>query len=89
MSYRNPARIVDTQSGQHFRNMQQSLAKTFTGVINADTARIIKEAEKAEKEQSSVIRTIEKQDQAARDAAVQGKQARHVTNRHATPLDTD
>ncbi len=71
MSYRNPARIVDTQSGQHFRNMQQSLAKTFTGVINADTARIIKEAEKAEKEQSSVIRTIEKQDQAARDAAVQ------------------
>ena len=71
MSYRNPARIVDTQSGQHFRNMQQSLAKTFTGVINADTARIIKEAEKAEKEQSLVIRTIEKQDQAARDAAVQ------------------
>ena len=71
MSYRNPARIVDTQSGQNFRNMQQSLAKTFTGVINADTARIIKEAEKAEKEQSSVIRTIEKQDQAARDAAVQ------------------
>tara|TARA_R110001632_G_scaffold59793_1_gene145216 strand:+ start:44 stop:1540 length:1497 start_codon:yes stop_codon:yes gene_type:complete len=71
MSYRNPARIVDTQSGQHFRNMQQSLAKTFTGVINADTARIIKEAEKAEKEQSLVVQKIEKQDQAARDAAVQ------------------
>jgi hypothetical protein len=44
MSYRNPARIVDTQSGQHFRNMQQSLAEAFTGVINADTERIRKEA---------------------------------------------
>lgn len=71
MSYRNPARIVDTQSGQSFRNMQESLARTFTGVINADTARIIKESEKAEKEQSLVIQKIEKQDQAARDAAVQ------------------
>jgi hypothetical protein len=71
MSYRNPARIVDTQSGQHFRNMQQSLAKTFTGVINADTARILKEAEEAEKEQSLVIRRIEKDNQAAVDAAVQ------------------
>ncbi len=71
MSYRNPARIVDTQSGQHFRNMQQSLAKTFTGVIDADTARIIKEAEKAEKEQSLVIQRIEKDNQAAVDAAIQ------------------
>ena len=71
MSYRNPARIVDTQSGQHFRNMQQSLAEAFTGVINADTERIRKEAKQTEKEQALVIRRIEKQDQEARDAANQ------------------
>jgi hypothetical protein len=71
MSYRNPARIVDTQSGQHFRDMQKSLAQGTINSINSEAERKRKEAEKAEKEQSLVIRKIEKQDQDARDAAIQ------------------
>jgi len=30
MSYRNPKQIIDTQSGQHVRDMQKSLADTFS-----------------------------------------------------------
>ena len=30
MSYRNPKQIVDTQSGQYMRDLQKSLAGTFS-----------------------------------------------------------
>jgi len=29
MSYRNPEQVVDTQSGQYIRQMQQSVASSF------------------------------------------------------------
>ncbi len=35
MSYRNPQQNVDTQSGQHIRNMQQSLATASTQYFTA------------------------------------------------------
>jgi hypothetical protein len=71
MSYRNPAKIVDTQSGQHYRNMQQSLAKSFTGVIDADTARLQAQATKAEKEQAALRNKLEKQEAQAYKTANQ------------------
>ena len=71
MSYRNPARIVDTQSGQHYRNMQQSLAKSFTGVIDADTTRLQAQATKAEKEQAALRNKLEKQEEQAYKTANQ------------------
>lgn len=71
MSYRNPARIVDTQSGQHYRNMQQSLAKSFTGVIDADTARLQAQATKAEKDQAALRNKLEKQEAQAYKTANQ------------------
>ena len=71
MSYRNPAKIVDTQSGQHYRNMQQSLAKSFTSVIDADTARLQAQATKAEKEQAALRNKLEKQEAQAYKTANQ------------------
>ena len=34
MSYRNPKQIVDTQSGQYVRELQKSLADTYSGVAS-------------------------------------------------------
>jgi len=59
MSYRNPARIVDTQSGQHMRNMQQSLAKSFTNVIDNDTARLIAQAKESAKKDEELRKEIQ------------------------------
>ncbi len=74
MSYRNPAKIVDTQSGQHYRNMQQSLAKTFTGVVDADTARIKAETAKTIKEQAELRKRLQEQEADAYKTALQANQ---------------
>lgn len=47
MSYRNPQQVVDTQTGQHYRNLQKSLSSTFAGVAQSYKA----EQDKLEKEQ--------------------------------------
>ena len=46
MSYRNPQQVVDTQTGQHYRNLQKSLSNTFAGVAQSYKA----EQDKLEKE---------------------------------------
>ncbi len=74
MSYRNPAKIVDTQSGQHYRNMQQSLAKTFTGIVDADTARIKAETAKTIKEQAELRKRLQEQEADAYKTALQANQ---------------
>ncbi len=82
MSYRNPARIVDVQSGQHFRNMQQSLAKSFQGVIDQDTARIKAGMVKAEKEQAELRKKLQKQEDEAYRSALQANQQTNTSVRY-------
>ncbi len=82
MSYRNPARIVDTQSGQHIRNMQQSLAKSTTGVIDADTARIRAEMAKAAKDQAALRKKLQTQEEEAYSTAHQAAQQTNTSVRY-------
>lgn len=49
MSYRNPQQVVDTQTGQHYRNLQKSLSSTFAGVAQSYKT----EQDKLEKEQKA------------------------------------
>ena len=55
MSYRNPKQIVDTQSGQHIRDMQKSLADTFSKYSSSINTIIKKQAEE-EAEASELAR---------------------------------
>lgn len=82
MSYRNPARIVDTQSGQHIRNMQQSLAKSTTGVIDADTARIRAGIAKAAKDQAALRKKLQTQEEEAYSTAHQAAQQTNTSVRY-------
>ena len=82
MSYRNPARIVDTQSGQHIRNMQQSLAKSTTGVIDADTARIRAGMAKAAKDQAALRKKLQTQEEEAYSTAHQAAQQTNTSVRY-------
>ena len=82
MSYRNPARIVDTQSGQHIRNMQQSLAKSTTGVIDADTARIRAGMAKAAKDQAALRKKLQTQEEEAYSTANQAAQQTNTSVRY-------
>ena len=53
MSYRNPIQNVDTQTGQHYRNLIKSISATFgrvAGAYRQDQERINREVEKREKE---------------------------------------
>lgn len=83
MSYRNPARIVDTQSGQHFRNMQQSLAKSFQGVIDKDTARIEANAVRLLKEQAAIKKGIQEEEADLEKTAFQ------INKKHGTAVQYD
>ena len=82
MSYRNPARIVDTQSGQHIRNMQQSLAKSTTGVIDTDTARIRAGMAKAAKDQAALRKKLQTQEEEAYSTAHQAAQQTNTSVRY-------
>ena len=57
MSYRNPQQVVDTQTGQHYRNLQKSLSNTFAGVAQsykAEQDRLEKERKKKEAAEKAV-----------------------------------
>ena len=45
-AYENPAANVDTQTGQHYRNLQQSIVTTTSNVMNV----LADKAEKRKKE---------------------------------------
>jgi len=65
MSYRNPQQVVDTQTGQHYRNLQASISNTFNKVADAsvrEQATIKKEQEKAQ------LRLKKDAEQAKKDA---------------------
>ena len=49
MSYRNPQQVIDTQTGQHYRNLQNVISSTFAGVAQSYKA----EQDKLEKEQEA------------------------------------
>ena len=55
MSYRNPKQIIDTQSGQHVRDMQKSLADTFSKYSSSINTIMEKQAEE-EAEASELAR---------------------------------
>ena len=70
MSYRNPQQVVDTQTGQAYRNLQASISNTFSKVADASIKeqailkkekektqlRLDREAEKSKKEAIEIIR---------------------------------
>ena len=70
MSYRNPQQVVDTQTGQHYRNLQASISNTFNKVADASMKeqarlriekektqlRLDREAEKSKKEAIEIMR---------------------------------
>ena len=35
MSYRNPTQVVDTQTGQHYANLQKTIAGSFGNYANS------------------------------------------------------
>ena len=65
MSYRNPTQVVDTQSGQHIRNLQSSVANTFAAYANTvgdlavtkrkEAAQAIKDGVKKKNEESVAL----------------------------------
>ena len=65
MSYRNPQQVVDTQTGQHYRNLQASISNTFDKV--ADASRL--EQDRIRKEQEKVQLKLKKEaEQAKKDS---------------------
>ena len=49
MSYRNPQQVIDTQTGQHYRNLQNVISSTFAGVAQSYKAEQDKLAEEKKK----------------------------------------
>lgn len=51
MSYRNPQQVIDTQTGQHYRNLQNVISSTFAGVAQnykAEQDKLLAEKKKRE-----------------------------------------
>ena len=61
MSYRNPQQVVDTQSGQHIRNLQKTIADTGVDVIDAFSkeAKIRKAKEEADNKEWDRLQKIQ------------------------------
>jgi hypothetical protein len=56
MSYRNPQQVIDTQSGQHIRNMMKTVTDTAVNVIKTNQAALRKrEKENVENQQQLLI----------------------------------
>lgn len=56
MSYRNPQQVIDTQSGQHIRNMMKTVTDTAVNVIKTNQAALKKrEKENVEKQQRLLV----------------------------------
>jgi hypothetical protein len=51
MSYRNPKQVVDTQTGQHYANLQKTIAGSFGNYTNAVSAAAAKANDKRRKEE--------------------------------------
>ena len=51
MSYRNPTQVVDTQTGQHYANLQKTIAGSFGNYANAVSAAAAKANDKRRKEE--------------------------------------
>ena len=69
MSYRNPEQVVDTQSGQYIRQMQQSVASSFEKLANKVSAENKERARKNE----IIIREAEKRSEAAAQSIYQAQ----------------
>ena len=69
MSYRNPEQIVDTQSGQYIRQMQQSVASSFEKLSNKISAENKERARKNE----IMVREAEKRSEAAAQSIYQAQ----------------
>lgn len=69
MSYRNPEQVVDTQSGQYIRQMQQSVAGSFEKLANKISADNKERARKNE----IMIREAEKRSEAAAQSIYQAQ----------------
>jgi hypothetical protein len=66
MSYENPTRAIDTQTGQHLANLQNTISGTFQGI--AKTYKAEQEARtKKLNEQAEIITNIKKSNQALED----------------------
>ena len=56
MSYRNPQQVIDTQSGQHIRNMMKTVTDTAVNVIKTNQAALRKrEKENVENQQRLLV----------------------------------
>ena len=58
MSYRNPQQVVDTQTGQHYRNLQNVIAGTFSQVAKSykeEQNELAKEQKKIEAKNKAII----------------------------------
>ena len=69
MSYRNPEQVVDTQSGQYIRQMQQSVASSFEKLANKISAENKERARKNE----IIIKEAEKRSEAAAQSIYQAQ----------------
>ena len=69
MSYRNPEQVVDTQSGQYIRQMQQSVASSFEKLSNKISAENKERARKNE----IMVREAEKRSEAAAQSIYQAQ----------------
>lgn len=69
MSYRNPEQVVDTQSGQYIRQMQQSFASSFEKLANKISADNKERARKNE----LIIKEAEKRSEAAAQSIYQAQ----------------
>jgi hypothetical protein len=69
MSYRSPEQVVDTQSGQYIRQMQQSVASSFEKLSNKISAENKERARKNE----IMVREAEKRSEAAAQSIYQAQ----------------
>lgn len=67
MSYRNPQQVIDTQTGQHFRNLQNVISSTFAGVAQnykAEQDKLAKEQKEREAKNKAIVDFNQKQEDA-------------------------
>ena len=65
MSYRNPQQVIDTQTGQHYRNLQNIISSTFAGVAQsykAEQDKLAKEQKAREAKNKAIVDFNQKQE---------------------------
>ena len=65
MSYRNPQQVIDTQTGQHYRNLQNVISSTFAGVAQnykAEQDKLAKEQKEREAKNKAIVDFNQKQE---------------------------